>query len=466
MQVLQLSLLILLSFSLKVNAKDHKEFKIISETGLELKTKVTKDMIYLLEYRQGHTASIAFTDAKLPKGCIFQGKQCRSANLPLIFNGSLKPLKRNIDFKISFISNGRRKSYGISLLPPNILELDFSGKSVIKKPIIFSVAKLENTSCDLFVLNPDGSIYFYRKLDHLCYDFRVHEVSNKLFYSYLEATASNDATGAAGTRMVLDKNFSSYEEIKTIVDMHEFHYLGPKHWMAFISRLGRLGSGTSYLDKRIVEMKNGVEIFNWGVSDIMKQSGTEATALAVLFTLNDNEVISNVMHLNSIQLIGDEFLLIGLGANGVAYVNKKSKKIIWILGGASGHFKLLSNQHMALTHTPTYDPTTNSLLLFSNSGVSSFEFKNPTRIVNYKLDTISRKIKEYEVIYTAKYISHAAGSVQKSGEVYSIGLGIQNERDNDFVEVQTEKKTASFKMREKGLYIYRIYRQPFGQISE
>ncbi len=82
--------------------------------------------------------------------------------------------------------------------------------------------------------------------------------------------------GLFGTRILLSDDMRVLKRIEEIYDGHEFILFSLDHWIGMEVQLDRLSGGAVYLDKRLRERKNGTIVFDWGVSDFIKQTNTPA----------------------------------------------------------------------------------------------------------------------------------------------------------------------------------------------
>lgn len=353
---------------------------------------------------------------------------------------------------------GRR--FELRPLPADFPRYQFSGRSRLNLPIVFSASKHDDTvdSCHLLVLSGDGVIDFYRRLPYPCVDFRPHIVGGKLYYSYHHTKAGARGLGYVGTRTVLDAEFRPLETLAQELDHHEFLFLRPGHWVGIELKLGRLRSGMAYYDKRVREWKDGKLVFDWGVADFLRQFDSEAAAMIRLTDWN-GELVADVLHLNSVQRVGDDGFLVGLGTNGVAFVERSSSKVRWVLGGLNDQFGLSHAQHPHFSHTPYFEPARQELVLFSNGRL----FDGVTQVLSYRLDLKEKRLVKFEVLRSADELSSLLGSVQVIEGQLSLSFGLKSRGAYDFLEqAPTGEVSASFKFLSPQAVPYRIYRRPFG----
>lgn len=416
--------------------------------------------IFLKEYRRELPPEIHFSaDAKITK-CRFAGKNCKGPGITLSLPGKVPENSRETRLEVTYEVKKIKRQLTLSLFPENFPYFSQEGQSAGSDPLIFSVATMtpdNREGCHLFVMTPEGQLTFYRHLDLVCNDFRPHRFSDgTLAYSYQEVTLGAEFIGVFGPRVVLDKDFNFIRRIPLDDDGHEFILLGPDHWIGIELELDRLGSGMPYLNKRVRERKAGKIIFDWGVSDFTRELKTEAVSNAQISTYK-KEVVAELLHLNSVQKVGEEGYLIGLGFNGVAFVDRDTRKISWILGGLNDQFSLKIHEHPYFLHTPWFDEKTGELILFSNW---TYGLRKFSRVLSYKLDPKEKKLIQFRELRNKKELSYIMGSVQLTGDLISVGLGTKEISRCDFVEMKGNEETWKFHLGKKWV-VYRFYRKPW-----
>lgn len=412
---------------------------------------------YAVEYRAERATLSLGAEVRVER-CLLGGLPCPQSAGGYSFSPNLASIAAN-ELKLGLRKGGHRKDFTINLLPKNFPYMRLTGRSSVDSPLIFSVLPVQDGPeiCHLMVLSPLGHLRFYRQLEGLCFDFRPHDVAGQRFYSYQRIRESITHVGHAGPRVILDSSFREVEVIAPDGDGHEFHYLGSDHWIGIEFGLGRLSNGRVYFDRRIVERKAGRELFSWGVSDYFRQHGSELTPNALL-TSYRGEIVAEVIHINAIQ-VHPTGLLVGLGTNGVGFLNRKERKLEWELGGIADDFRLTIDQHPNFFHTPNWDHEKNELVLFSNRshGVAG---EISSRVLRYTLAPKQKRLLKYEVLRDRKELSYLMGSVQKTNAALSIGFGSKNNVPYDFVEMAGGKDVWTLSLA-PGHMVYRFYRKPY-----
>ncbi len=338
--------------------------------------------------------------------------------------------------------------------------LKIVGRSVLNKPLVFSAMNLHEKNineCHLFVISPKGATEFYRKLNKVCFDFRPHKIDGKTYYSYVEVKEFIRYAGYIGPRVILDDKFNEVKRIAEENEMHEFHYLASDHWLGFEIELGRLINGKSYMNKRLRERKKGEIIFDWGTSDIIAQFGSEAATYMFQTTFR-NETVAELFHLNAIQILKNGFL-VGLGHDGIGFLDRKTKKLKWVLGGIHDSFNLGLELSPLFNHTPHLNEETGVLHVFSNRSIQRIN-QSYSRVIRYELDLSSLKLKSFKVLRSDQEIVNLLGSLQVSEGIMNIGFGSKEKADWDFIEAD-DNGVESWKIKlDEELKVYRFYREP------
>ncbi len=345
-------------------------------------------------------------------------------------------------------------------LPADFPWMKIKGKSVLNDPIIFSVSSLTNPklmSCHLFVLSPHGKLQYYQRRPRYCSDFRPHVIDGKTYYSFVDVIEFVNYIGFIGNRVILDAAFREVKRIQIPLDSHEFLLFGLDHWIAYEFELGRLKNGQLYVDKRLRERKNGKLVFDWGVSDYLRQYGTEAS-LNMVLTKYQGENVLELHHLNSIQIVGDK-LFLGLGHEGVALLDRNSKKLEWVLGGINDSFRLPVQQMPMFNHSATFDERSKTVTLFSNRTWGTLGLPR-ARILRYHVDLDKKELRKFEILRDKNETAYFLGSLEIFSDILNIGFGTKDVAHQDFLEVDgARNETLSIAM-EKDWSVYRFYRGP------
>ncbi|MES2962918.1 MAG: hypothetical protein V4760_03440, partial [Bdellovibrionota bacterium] len=167
------------------------------------------------------------------------------------------------------------------------------------------------------------------------------------------------------------------------------------------------------------------------------------------------------LHLNSIQIVQSNWLLLGLG-DFVVMWNLEKKKAEWIFAkNGISDFEIPDEQAFALIHSPTWIAKSSRLVIFDNGQFKLPPplFKKPTaRILDFKLDTKTKKILSAKITDLESGVSEFGGGIDVDGEIVSVALG-RHKGAWDVQEIKDGKSTMSFVFGpSEWFYNYRVYR--------
>lgn len=390
--------------------------------------------------------------------CRLNGRKCPLAPIELRLPSTVAT-KRSVRMTLELATKTTSKRFTIRMLPDDFPWFSLKGASRISAPIVFStLTESEHLgSCDILKLGPRGELLFYWRPGVPCVDFRPHVVGNKSYYSYQAVDAAERTLGSFGPRTIVDERLNVVETAAHDFDGHDFHWLGPAHWIGIEKSIDRLPNGTAYLNRHVRERKNGAIVFEWSLKDFERFAGTAAAPQSSLVSFND-EIVFNYIHMNTIQLLPKSGLLVGLGHNGVAYLDRSTKKIQWVLGGLSDHFSLRYDQHPFFSHGATFDPESNRVWLLSNYLPNKL-VGNSSRVMSYDLDLARRELKEARVFHRYSNISLQMGGIEVFGDLVSLSTGNQLHHGGaDLVELSPQGEHFSLNFISSGPVVYRFYR--------
>lgn len=432
--------------------------------GIVLKDGIARplaDGTWMLgEYQSKKPAQVELSPEAKLVSCRWQGKVCGRPPWILELKQNLTQAQGMRKLVVRYSLAGQRLSFVLDALSPLFPELDIVGKPVLNRSLVFSISQLRNNNrkdCHLFVLNTQGQLDFYRQLELPCGDFRPHLTTEGLFYSYQEVRDSILLVAFLGPRVVLDANFNFVRRIEEANDGHEFILLTPDHWIGLELELDRLKNGMAYFNKRFRERKNGKIVFEWGVADYFADRKSEAVAEA--FTANyKGSPVADMLHINALQIVSENEWLVSFGSS-IGLLDKKTRRLRWVLGGISDEFKLKPEQIPIFMHTPYFDAKKNQLYVFANRSLG-FGVPHPARVLRYTLDPENKVLKEFRILRDEKEVAYLMGSLEVHDDVLSIGLGTKDRAQHDFVEMKDGKMTWGLNLRLPRQIIYRFYRAP------
>jgi hypothetical protein len=412
------------------------------------------------EYRAESPVRVSLAQGARLISCQWQGKVCGAQPWILALKGKVPQEQRQRKLVVVYSVAGKKVRFELDALTPNFPDMRLVGKSVLNRSLVFGVSvfgKKEHKACHLFVLSPQGQLEFYRLVNLPCVDFRPHMTKDGLFYSYQEIHDGIQMVAFLGPRVVLDAQFRIVRRIEVESDAAVFILRGADHWIGLELDHGTLASGMPYFNKRLRERKNGVVVYDWGASDYFLDRGSEAVTEAVIAN-HKGRAVAQVLHINELQVLSENEWLISFG-NSVGLLDKKSRKLRWILGGLSDQFALTPTQAASFLNTPFFDVAKSELYVFANRGLGS-NVHLSVRILRYQLDVQNRRIKDFKVLRDEKELTHLMGSLQVQDDVLSIGFGSKERATYDFIEVQGGHTSWRLKLPNPQHVVYRFYRSP------
>ena len=456
---LKLALLLWIA-SINAKADFHMaEFSIHGVNPEQVELHDSKLKIVLEEYNALKPPVLQLNSTPTFGSCYFNGKPCDKSGYLVLQKTHPNSVEK---FKLNLIKAGKVQTYTIQVLPDDFPNFSLSGRSKSSRPIIFSSMPFDSSlnSCHLIVLKSSGEVRFYRKLHNNCIDFRPHKAGNEVYYSYLRINGYFKGSTVLGDRVILDSEFTPIFEVKDL-DCHEFILLSRSHWIQITAFLDRFDDQHMFVNREIREVSDGKVLFQWTLKDYFHQYPQAIYPHASVVTALGQPAME-LIHLNSIQIVGSDELLIGLGDSGVALLNKNTRKIEWILGGYNDNFGIAEAQWFSLSHTPFFSPLDGRIILFANRAAGRFHDLD-TRILDFHLDIQNKKVVDFSSTEAGFVNSYVVGSVQNEGSsLLTIGYGLHFDKGADIVELENFKETWSLSMENKAAYIYRIYRMSMG----
>lgn len=193
-----------------------------------------------------------------------------------------------------------------------------------------------------------------------------------------------------------------------------------------------------------IDIATNTSRFTWWASDHFNISNTYVTYSQYL--KNPNPRGFDFFHLNSVQKVGNDFLVSGRLCSLVTYVSHTDGKSIWTLGGKLNQFQDLS-QGKALSfafqhHVRSHDLNVSELTMFDNHGtVNAIGCeKNCSRGLYLQLDTTAKTVRVVTESYHPQSLATAAeGSWQpQTNKNTLVGWGL----NPSFIEVTTTGETV------------------------
>lgn len=417
---------------------------------------ISRDVVQVLDFDRRQPPVVTFAETTKIKSCTFDGSPC-----PPDLKMSLLPEKgrpRPRSFALKWTDDQGAHDVSVRILQRIPADFKVEGESVLAEHLYLAYTNV------LLALSPKGEVDFYRELPFTVIDFKPNVVGGKTFYSYGEVLQYNDLLNTQGKHWVLDDRFSLHESIDEVFDDHEFVFMGKGHYLYTSYEAITRPDGKCQLVQAAVERKNGKT--NYRVDNVeLARRGllppfmlpTEKMGLVGGSQFEGRECEQSG-HLNAITIIDPNRWLLSFGDSTVIMWLKKEKRPEWVFGGVASQFPLSEAQKPSFFHTPRWFPKESRLILFDN-GISA----KKSRILDYVLDVKRKKVIEMKETSLGDTFALAAGSVERNGDVLSIGTGRWTKGDWDFIEMKEGKPTMRIRICPecKAGEVYRIYRGSF-----
>lgn len=314
---------------------------------------------------------------------------------------------------------------------------------------ILGVDILTTPTGQLLRLGPKGEVKFYRRVAGAAEDFKPHRVNGKTFYSYMLNAVHSPGVSTAGYRTILNSRYEVVEALDFLTDLHEFEYLGPKHYLYMSYDVKDRADGSCMIDQSVVESKDGHILNRFDVSEYLQSGHSLGPKSKVAFRGRECD---DVAHINGVQVIGASTWLISLGRGTIVSWDRDKKKPLWIFGQYESQFKIDPYVALRQTHTPRFFADESRLVVFENG-----EPPTDVRIIDFKLDIKSKRIVASKVLTVVGLQSIHSGSVEARRSVYSIGAGSREKGEWDFLEYDGVRRTFAIRF-SKASRSYRVYR--------
>jgi hypothetical protein len=433
----------------------------IRNVGASFQKAESPGEVQITEYFSERPPEVVFNSPKDIKNCKIDGAACDpSVPIPLKLKASDHRARR---FVLRFDTNGKKNEIAFNVLGKGFPEYTVLGESSLKDFFVLSpfAAAAPGISNDywgakLLILRPDGSIYFYRHLQEVGFDFQPFSFGGRQFYSYLLAKRGFIDLTTEGNRVILDDRFNVVKTLDKMVDMHEFSHLGPDHYLWIESRKIKTPLGGCMLGHDIVEEKNGKISFQMNTADLLKQGLTYIDPLLSAY-LYEDEQCRDIFHLNTVQIVDEDHLLLGMLHSVVMY-DKKKKKVDWVYGGPESVFPLAPEMKNAGIHTSHWDAKTQTLTFLKNNSEGNIS----AQLIEVGIDPKALKLKTFKILYSSTFPSKSMGSqYAHGGDVYTLGFGLKVVPNmNDIVEIKSGKPVMEIRFLDPFCSGYRVHRMP------
>ena len=368
------------------------------------------------------------------------------------------------------------KSYKINTLPSQFPEYEFDGQSSEDGEYYVTTYQLQIRKKQHYIykLNKKGEIIFYRATPNISYNFKKNIVNDKIRYTYLESYGelSLGFTLSLPTKLiVLDEQYNKINEIyytstndneEKKLDNHDYLYLSDNHYI-----LSGFEQTTVY---NFPEHKGEpFDVWNCKIQEVLDGKVVwefQSIENEFLYDYCDEEnrkimtyePCLDYIHFNSMQIDPADGNLVCSFRNidSIIKLDRKTGKVIWILGGNGDEFGLTEQQKFSKQHSISFI-SDHSILIFDNG------YKNEkTRILIINIDEKNKTIKKFNDYDLNMYASRM-GSIQSINEesnIYLVTYGVgKHEYGFQELNLETLKPIVSFKLKEdNSLYCVNKYK--------
>ena len=396
----------------------------------------------------------------------------------IIINNTLIKRNKSNNIKINNLSDNnvlviktKNKKYFIRLIPGDFPILKKEGKSNFKENFLLSF----NGPDSHYLIKTDykGNVLAYKKTNELTYNFKRVAEKRYMYTIQIEGVfgGNNDSIYEL---VLLDEDFNEIDKIRYILDnnkkigldVHDFVYINDGHYIisSFQNKTvdnfpEEIYGKKSILvqDTLIEEIKDGKVLWEFKSSDypkFYKYFNPEG----VYGEKPTKDYYSNYMHFNSFAIDpNDKNLLASFrNINAIVKINRKNRKVMWILGGKGDEFGLKEEQFFLCQHSISFKDE-NTILLYDNGSQDRM-----ARIVEIKTDQEKKKILDYKK-HDLNFTTKNWGLVNYlGGDTYLINYG---QIDHDDIYLTEEKSLKNdkvyFKLDTKSGSIYHTYKDRY-----
>lgn len=380
-----------------------------------------------------------------------------------------------IKLEINYLFGIIKKTYHINTLPKDFPKYEVRGESKYEGDYYFSSYNNVMPPYYLIKINEKGKILYYKKTDQVTFDFKKIYINGNVRYSYLQ-TVNDDTIQVSNTSYcpteltIMNEEYEIIDKVRFLnedgttqpLENHESIILGENHYIlaAFKEETvdnipetaKREISNNKITNNMIEEVKDGEILWRFQSKDYPELYEYYNDAGSMISEYKD------YMHYNSASVDKKDGNLICSfrHINAILKINRKTGKLMWILGGKGDQFGLKQEQQFAKQHAVT-SLDDGSILIFNNA-----EYDKKSTIIKLKLDEKNKKILEYNA-YDIGENSIFMGSAQLLEDNPDIalicygGVTFSKHADLEEVDLKTNERYFTFEFTNTK-YMFRAYK--------
>jgi hypothetical protein len=319
----------------------------------------------------------------------------------------------------------------------------------------------------LMILNNDGSVVKYNKINELGVDFKIQPNGQP---SYSDITSSYGGYYEAGRILVMDTSLTPIDTFQCgngyVTFPADFRLLPNGHSLAFamdpepVDMTPYGGSPDADAIGVVIQELDASKnvVFQWRTWDYLPVTDSYVDITGQIVDL---------IHANAIDIDNNGNIVFSMRhLSSIIKIDRQTGDIIWTLGGKQNQFTFI-NEHES--NSPNYFSFQHDVRVLPNGNLTLFDNGNQhqpnySRGVEYKLDEINKTATlVWEYRHTPDIYGFAMGSVERltNGNTL-IGWGLGSLSGSPvFTEIHPDQSTALEFSLPPGQASYRVYKLPW-----
>lgn len=350
--------------------------------------------------------------------------------------------ENKIEVSVKLFGDLLYKKIKINTLPDKFPEYEFKGSTEENGDYYVTTYQIaENKAHYIYKLDKVGNVIFYRETPDVCYNFKKNVCDDQTRYTYLEAFGpkGEGVTLSLSTKlMVLNEKYELIDEIYYLnkensetqeskrLDNHDYLYLSDNHYII-------VGFIKETVEDFPQYMGEPIEIWNCKIQEVLDEEVIwefETVKEKRLYDCYDmknlrmmrTEPVLDYVHFNSLKIdpVDGNLICSFRNLDAIVKIDRKTGKILWILGGIADQFGLQENQKFSKQHSISF-LSDNSILVYDNGNA-----RKKSRVIIIKIDEENKNVEKYES-YELGIYSSRMGAVQVVNEekgIYLVTYGV------------------------------------------